>query len=509
MTIGRTKAIALVGLEGIPVEIEADIASGLPRFAVVGLPDRSLNEATDRVRSAIVNSGLEMPLKRVTVNLSPAALPKTGTSFDLGIAVAGLVATGQIPQESARECVHIGELGLDGRLRPVSGVLPAVLGASRAGIGTVIVPIGNAPEAKLVDGVRVFAASSLRDVAIWHGSTLEPVDVEAVVHPGDESSDVDMGDLSDVVGNRDAVEALITAAAGGHHLSMVGPPGAGKTMLATRLAGLLPDLTTSEAIEVASVKSLSGMFHSRALPTRPPFEAPHHTATTTSLVGGGSGFIRPGAIARAAHGVLFLDETPEFSATTLDALRQPLESGAITIHRSAMTATFPARFQLVLAANPCPCGLYGVRGAECQCPPFSRRRYLAKLSGPLRDRIDIHMAISRVTRMRHEESEQQMTTRIARTKVSGARAAARDRWSESGISLNSRVPGVLLRSKRFRLTKAATAPIDSALARSAITARGYDRTLRLAWTLSDLEGASTPTLDHVGRALLLRRGTYS
>ena len=508
MSLGRSRAMSLIGLDGIPVDIEADIASGLPRFAVVGLPDRSLAEAVDRVRSAIVNSGLVMPSQRVTVNLSPASLPKAGTAFDLGIAVATLIASGQIPHHDPGTCVHIGELALDGRLRPTRGILPAVLGAKSAGITTVVVPVGNAIEAGLVEGIRVVALASLRDVAIWHGAALEAVDVAAVSGVYEQRAEPDTGDLSDVVGNRPAVEALIVAAAGGHHLSMVGPPGAGKTMLASRLAGILPDLTPSQAVEVACVQSVSGSQAVSELPHRPPFEAPHHTVTTTALVGGGSGVIRPGAIARAAHGVLFLDEAPEFSSSTLDALRQPLETGRITIHRAALTATFPAQFLFVLASNPCPCGLYGVKGAKCECPPMSRRRYAAKLSGPLRDRIDIHLAIPRVTRMVVDDQTSLVTSEEARVRVAHARAISAERWRRVGQRLNSLIPGSMLRSHPYRLPAEATAPLDNALSRSLITARGYDRTLRLAWTLSDLDGGSMPTRDHVGRALVLRRGTF-
>lgn len=509
MSIGRTKAIALIGLEGIPVDIEADVASGLPRFAVVGLPDRSLSEATDRVRSAIVNSGLSMPSQRVTVNLSPAGIPKTGTAFDLSIAIAALVASGQVPPDSAAMSVHIGELALDGRLRPARGILPAVLGAQRSGATTVVVPAANQAEAQLVEGMSVIALASLRDVAVWHGAKLEPISVEAIGADFESSPEHSDGDLSDVVGHRDSVESLIVAAAGGHHVSMIGPPGAGKTMLASRLVGILPDLSSEEAIEVACVRSVSGMHSVGSLPSRPPLESPHHTATTTALVGGGSGVIRPGAIARAAHGVLFLDEAPEFSVSTLDALRQPLESGTITIHRAAMTASFPARFQLVLAANPCPCGMFGVRDAECTCASLHRRRYLAKISGPLRDRIDIHLAVPRVTRMVERVGDAGMTSAEARQRVCLARASARERWAPHGFHLNCQVEGSILRSPAFRLAPAVTSPLDQALKRMTITARGYDRTLRLAWTLADLEGATSPTLDHVGRALLLRRGTYA
>jgi magnesium chelatase family protein len=506
VTIGRTTAVALIGLEGAVVDVEADIAAGLPRFAVVGLPDRSLMEATDRVRAAIVNSQLQMPTQRVTVNLSPAALPKAGSGFDLSIAMAALAATGQVPPESVSRAAHIGELALDGRLRPTRGVLPAVVGAARAGIKTILVPQGNLPEAQLVPGIQAVGVSSLRNAAIWHGADLSVVDVPSITASQPAPDLVEDADLADVVGNRDAVSALIACAAGGHHLFMLGPPGAGKTMLASRLRGILPDLSEEASLEVACVNSVVGGAAVEVLPHRPPFEAPHHTATTTSLVGGGSGVIRPGAIAKAAHGVLFLDEAPEFSASTLDALRQPLENGSITIHRSSMTATFPARFLLVLAANPCPCGNYGLKAADCTCPPFSRRRYLARLSGPLLDRVDVHLTVDRISHLSEEGYTSSMTTAQARARVSEAREIARERWRSCGFAVNAAVPGRVLRGTHFHLGSAVLRPLDRALGQGAVTMRGYDRTLRLAWTLADLDQAGSPSIDHIGRALLLRRG---
>ena len=511
MALGRTHAISLLGMHGAVVEIEADISSNLPGFTIIGLPDAALGEASHRVRAAANNSGCDWPTRKVTVNLSPAALPKHGSGFDLGIAVAVLAAEGTVRGESIERAVHIGELGLDGRLRPVNGVLPAVLAASRAGFDTVMVPAGCAAEAALIPGVTVVGVASLRDAAIWHGAQLDPVEVVPILQPVAGIADDDPADLVDVIGNGDATEAMVVAAAGGHHVFLLGPPGAGKTMLASRLPGLLPDLSSDAALEVSSVRSLAGVPVGTTLSHRPPFEAPHHTASAASLIGGGSGTIRPGAAARASHGVLFLDEAPEFSPSVLDALRQPLESGVITIHRANGVAHFPGCFQLVLAANPCPCGQYGARDSECTCPPQARRRYASRLSGPLLDRVDIQFRVSRITSA-HERVGRELprtTSAHARARVIAARARAAERLAATPWRLNSQVPGSWLRGAQARLPHAVTADLDRALDRGGITMRGYDRILRLAWTISDLDGHARPTHDDIGRALYLRRSISS
>jgi magnesium chelatase family protein len=309
VSLGRTRAVALLGLQGAIVEIEADISSGLPKFILIGLPDAALKQAEHRVHAAAINAGCPLPTQKYTVNLSPAALPKYGSGFDLAIAIASLGAAGLINTESIEKVVHLGELGLDGRLRPIVGILPAVLALVRAGYESVMVPAGNADEAALVPGVKVIGVASLRDAAIWHGADLEPEPVEAIQRASVQSEIAAPNtDLADVIGNEDAVEAMLAAGAGGHHVFLLGPPGAGKTMLAARLPGLLPDLSAEAAIEVSSIRSLAGLPVAGELNIRPPFENPHHTASAVSLIGGGSGIIRPGAAARASHGVLFLDE---------------------------------------------------------------------------------------------------------------------------------------------------------------------------------------------------------
>ncbi|MGL4339496.1 MAG: YifB family Mg chelatase-like AAA ATPase [Rhodoglobus sp.] len=507
MVIGRTWSVSLLGLQGAIVEIEADISSNLPGFVLIGLPDAALGEAKDRVRSAASNSGCGLPNRKITVNLSPAALPKHGSGFDLAIAVAALAAAGSINAESIGTVLHLGELGLDGRLRPIHGILPSVLAASRAGFATVMVATGNAEEASLVPGVRVIPVASLREAAIWHGGEFTPEPVEVVLCPTVEDRIDDSGDLADVAGHVDAVQTMLIAAAGGHHVFLLGPPGAGKTMLASRLPGLLPDLDAEAALEVSSIRSLCGLPVGGSLSHRPPLESPHHTATAAALVGGGSGHIRPGAAARASHGVLFLDEAPEFSRTVLDALRQPLESGVISIHRANAVAHFPSRFQLVMAANPCPCGQHGARDSECSCPPNSRRRYISRLSGPLLDRIDIQFTVQRITtaQLRLSAETPQMTSAQARTKVTLARKVAAERLAQTPWTQNSEVPGSWLRGPAARLGAVCTASIDRALERGAITMRGYDRILRLAWTICDLDGSAVPTAEHIGQALYLRR----
>lgn len=507
MAVGRTWSVSLTGIEGAIVEIEANISSNLPNFLLVGLPDAALGEARERVAAAAANSGCPLTRYRLTVNLSPATLRKHGSGFDLGIALAALAADKVISRDSIARVLHLGELGLDGRLRPINGILPAVVAGVRGGFEIVMVPTGNVDEASLVPGIRVIGVPSLLDAVIWHGGRFTPVPVDPIPSPPVNEPRESPLDLADVVGNAEQIEAMLVAAAGGHHAFLLGPPGSGKTMLATRLPGLLPDLDATSSLEASSVRSLAGLGVAGALVTRPPFEAPHHTATAAAMVGGGSGMIRPGAASRATGGVLFLDEAPEFSPSVLDVLRQPLESGVITIHRANGVASFPGKFQLVLAANPCPCGLAGTRDAECTCPPNARRRYLNRLSGPLLDRIDLHVRFERITsaHAQLESSRPRVTTAAARERVIAARTIAARRWEATPWRLNSQVPGEWLRSSPHRLDRGVTTTLDRALERGLISMRGYDRVLKVAWTFADLEQADRPTAAHIGRALYMRK----
>ncbi|MFJ3661327.1 YifB family Mg chelatase-like AAA ATPase [Streptomyces sp. NPDC090119] len=528
MGFARTCSVALVGVEGVLVEVQADLEPGVAAFTLVGLPDKSLTESRDRVRAAVVNSGGEWPQKKLTVGLSPASVPKAGSGFDLAVASAVLGAAERIDPRVLADIVMIGELGLDGRVRPVRGILPAVLAAADAGYRQVVVPECSAAEASLVPGVSVLGVRSLRQLIAILAD--EPVPDEEPDVPGRPdpllaglrmpgtgsatgmhsagAAQHDQGhDLADVVGQTSARTAVEVAAAGGHHLFLEGPPGAGKTMLAERLPAVLPPLTRQDSLEVTAVHSVAGLLPpGKPLIDVAPYCAPHHSATMQSLVGGGPGIARPGAVSLAHRGILFLDEAPEFHSQTLDALRQPLESGHVVIARSAGVVRFPARFLMVLAANPCPCGRFSQRDSLCDCPPSAIRRYQSRLSGPLLDRVDLRVEVDPVTRAQlTDPGARGESTATVADRVRAARQRAAARLAGTPWGTNSEVPGRELRS-RFHAVAGAMDDAERSLERGVLTARGIDRVLRVAWTVADLAGHDRPDATDVALALQLRTG---
>jgi magnesium chelatase family protein len=516
MGCATARTISLEGAGGHLVDVQVDIAQGVVKTALVGRPDAAITESRDRCRAALTNSGFTWPsTRRVTILLSPADLPKRGPHFDLAIAVAVLAASGEVPAAALEGLVVAGELTLDGRLRAVPGILPMGMATAARGMPRLMVPDSQVDEAVLVPGLEVVGVRSLPQVvALLRG---EPVPSAPPVPPpsggpllswrGEHRTD-DL-DLADVLGMADARFALEVAAAGGHHLLLSGPKGAGKTTLAERLPGLLPDLGLDEALELTAVDSLAGgLAPGQTLVTRPPFRAPHHSATRTSVLGGGTGRVHPGEVSRAHHGILLLDEFPLFRGDIVDGLREPLESGEVTIARGDDSATFPARCLVVLACNPCPCGDYHPSALEsrCTCPETARRTYRRKLTGPVIDRIDITRHVTPVPP--HEARDplaRPESTAAVRERVTAARSRQRERYDGTAWRLNADVSGPALR-ERWPLDDAATELLDAQVYGGRLTRRGATRVHRLAWTVADLAGAPRPGAEELDTALRLRTG---
>ncbi|MBZ8178052.1 YifB family Mg chelatase-like AAA ATPase [Corynebacterium sp. 3HC-13] len=498
MGLASTRTVSFYGVSAHLVTVEVKIGSGLPGIHIVGLADTSISEARERVRTAIQHSTLGWPRSKITISLSPASLRKTGAHYDLSLAMGVLAAATSDPELSYRcaSTMFLGELGLDGRLKPVPGVLSALMAARDEKIPTVIIPRANASEATLFsqDEVTVLVADSLSEVWGW---AIGQVGLLPPSSPEFRKAQRSSGDMKDVVGQSSLIKAAEVAAAGGHHMLMIGPPGSGKSMIAARFPSILPELDSVQRIQATAIHSLSGLGVVEPL-SHAPFIAPHHSVSRAALLGGGSGNPHPGAVSLAHHGVLFLDEVSEIPAPILDGLRTAIEDGEVTVMRARHEVTFPARFQLLMAANPCRCG--ADKPHQCRCLAHIRRRYLSNISGPLRDRLDI-IVRSYSTGQSLFDRAAESSAAIAE-RVAEARDRAAHRWSSRGLAVrvNAHLSGHLLR-RHFPADEAAMAMLEAYLARGTISQRGVNRNLRLAWTLCDLAGAKQPTMDHMEKAM--------
>ena len=503
--LARFASEALSGLEGHAVEVEADVVAAAPAFYVVGLPDAAVQESRERVRAAIVNSSFQFPSRRITVNLAPADVRKEGPSFDLPIALAFLLATGQAREggEGRGRLAAVGELGLDGSVRPVAGALAIAESLRRRGVRGVLVPLANAPEAALVSGLDVYPVGTLGEaverLAAGGGEAAPPADTSSLLG----AAPPQLTDMADILGQEQVRRALEVSVAGAHNMLMIGPPGAGKTMLARRLPTIMPALTLEEAIEVTRIHSVAGVLPpERPLVTQRPFRAPHHTISAAGLVGGGAS-PRPGEVSLAHLGVLFLDEFPEFRLSALEGLRQPLEDGDVTISRRLTSVTFPARIMLVAAMNPCPCGFLGDRERECVCPAHRVRQYSARLSGPLLDRIDVRAEVPRLAPQARRGTVPSEPSAAVRARVCEARGRQLRRLTGTGAFANAHMTPRHLR--RFcRLDADAVALLDRAYDRLRLSARACDRIVKVAQTIADLEGVERINVAHLGESLSYR-----
>lgn len=490
----------LNGINGFAVQVQVDIANGLPAYETVGLPDAAVRESRERVRAAIKNSELTFPVNRITINLAPADLRKAGSVYDLPIAVGILQASGQIDPAQTGNMVFLGELALDGEIRAIDGVLPMVIDAFSSGCRTFVLPEGNAAEASYITGATILPVRSLRQ-AVDRLSGIE----QFTPYPNQEWKHPDRlptADFAEIKGQQGAKRAAEIAVAGGHNIMMIGTPGSGKTMLARSIPAILPDLTFQEALEITKIHSIVGNTRDTGIIRERPFRSPHHGSSAAALIGGGSNAL-PGEISLAHYGVLFLDELPEFRKDVLEALRQPMEDGVVTITRAAANATYPAKFMLVAAMNPCPCGNYGSRVSPCRCTPFQIQRYQSRISGPLLDRIDMHIEMTEVGYADIAGKSPGEPSSVVRDRVNAARELQRKRYADAGIYFNAQLPNALI--KQFcRLDADSERLLRQGFHALKLSARAYHRILKVARTIADLEGIEQIRSPHIAEAIQYR-----